>query len=53
MIVDPAGRVLAEAGDEPAVLCADIDIGRLRQSRKVMDYFSQARLLPESYPVKG
>ncbi|MDR1396314.1 MAG: hypothetical protein LBJ14_01055 [Desulfarculales bacterium] len=53
MIVDPAGRVLAQAGDGPAVLCADIDIGRLEQNRKVMDYFSQARLLPGSYPVKG
>ena len=33
LIVDPWGRILAEAGDEPAVVVADCDLGELRRVR--------------------
>jgi predicted amidohydrolase len=33
MIVDPNGRVIAEAGDEPAVICATIDLEAVAAAR--------------------
>lgn len=33
MIIDPNGKVLAEAGDEPEVICATIDLSKVRAAR--------------------
>jgi predicted amidohydrolase len=33
MIVDPNGQVIAEAGDEPAVICAEIDLAAVTAAR--------------------
>ncbi|MCP4037615.1 MAG: carbon-nitrogen hydrolase family protein [bacterium] len=44
MIVDPWGLVLARAGDEPAVVVADCDIGRLERVREAIPSLENRRL---------
>ncbi|WP_319532750.1 carbon-nitrogen hydrolase family protein [uncultured Cohaesibacter sp.] len=34
LIIDPWGRILAEAGDEPCFIAADIDMGLVAESRR-------------------
>lgn len=47
MIVDPEGRILAEAGDEECVLTATIDLDRVDQVRKGVSYIDSLR--PQLY----
>ena len=44
MIVDPWGLVLAQAGDDPAVMVADCDLGRLDRVRKSIPCLKHRRL---------
>lgn len=46
-IVDPLGRVLAEADDEEAVLIADVDLDLIEEVRAGEDYLGRRR--PETY----
>jgi deaminated glutathione amidase len=43
MIIDPWGRVLAEASDGPGVVVADLDLGQLREIRKRLPALSHRR----------
>jgi predicted amidohydrolase len=43
MIVDPNGQVIAEAGDEPAVLCAEIDVAAVTAFRERIPSLSHDR----------
>ena len=43
LIVDPWGRVVAEADDEPGVIVADIDPARVRQARRAIPSLANAR----------
>ena len=44
MIVDPWGLVLAQGGDEPGVIVADCDLGRLDRVRKAIPCLQNRRL---------
>ena len=44
MIVDPWGLVLAQAGDEPGVIVADCDMGRLERVRNAIPCLQNRRL---------
>lgn len=44
MIIDPWGEVIAEAGDQPTLLCADLDLSRIEQRRRAMPMAQQRRL---------
>ena len=44
MIVDPWGLVLAQAGDEPGVIVADCDLGRLERVRNAIPCLQNRRL---------
>jgi predicted amidohydrolase len=44
LIVDPWGRILAEAGDEPAILVADCDPGELERVRASLPALRHRRL---------
>ena len=44
MIVDPWGLVLAQAGDEPGVIVADCDLGRLERVRSAIPCLQNRRL---------
>lgn len=47
LIVDPMGRVLAEAGDDPTILWADLDPAATQAARSALPCLSQTRpLLP-------
>ena len=43
LIVDPWGRIVAEAGEEPGVIVADIDPARVRQARRAIPSLANAR----------
>jgi predicted amidohydrolase len=43
MIIDPNGHVLAEAGDEPDVICATIDIAAVATARARIPSLSHDR----------
>jgi nitrilase len=43
-LIDPWGKVLAEAGDEPTVLIGELDRGRLEHCRKVLPALTNRRL---------
>jgi len=43
MIIDPNGQVLAEAGDEPSVICASIDIAAVPRGRASLPLPTTAR----------
>ena len=47
MVVDPEGRILAEAGDEPCILTATLDMDRLNTVRKNVSYLNSLR--PQIY----
>lgn len=44
MIVDPWGLILAQAGDEPGVIVADCDLGRLERARAAIPCLQNRRL---------
>ena len=44
MIIDPWGDILAEAGDEPGVIMAELDMARLAEVRRQMPCLSHRRL---------
>ncbi len=44
LIVDPWGRILAEAADEPAVVVADCDLGELKRVRASLPALSHRKL---------
>jgi len=44
MVIDPLGRVLAEAGEEEAVLVCDLDLSLLEQTRKWWPFFRDRRI---------
>ncbi len=44
MIVEPWGLDLAQAGDEPAVIVADCDLGRLDRVRAAIPCLANRRL---------
>lgn len=44
LIVDPLGRVLAEAGEDEAVLVAEIDLQRIFDTRKWWPFFRDRRI---------
>jgi predicted amidohydrolase len=44
MIVDPWGLILAQAGDEPGVILADCDLGRLERVRAAIPCLQNRRL---------
>ncbi len=43
MIIDPWGRVLAQAGDEPAVITASLDMDELQELRKRFPVYQHRR----------
>jgi predicted amidohydrolase len=43
IIIDPWGEVLAEAGDEPGVIVADIDLARIDEVRQMVPSLSHDR----------
>ena len=44
MMIDPWGKIIAEiAGDEPGVLCADIDLGQIAAARAKVPALANAR----------
>ena len=43
LIVDPGGRVLAEAGDEPGVILAEVDVGEVGKARARIPALQHAR----------
>lgn len=47
MIVDPWGKVVAEAGDEPQLLTVDIEMDRVKEVRGAIPVFDDRR--PETY----
>jgi predicted amidohydrolase len=42
-LVDPTGRLVAQVGNEPAVVCADVDLRLIEESRRVFDYLRARR----------
>jgi predicted amidohydrolase len=50
MIVDPWGEILAEAGEEPGVIAAEIDLARVAEARSMVPSLRHDRdfALPES-----
>ena len=46
-IIDPWGELLAEAGEEPALLTADLDLGVQKEIREKLNVFADRR--PELY----
>ncbi len=44
MIIDPWGEILAEAGDEPGVIMAELDMARLAEVRRQMPCLSHRQL---------
>ena len=52
MIIGPNGETLAESGDEACVLCADISLKKVEESRGVMDYLAQSRMTPKTIPIR-
>ncbi len=44
MIIDPLGRVLAEAGEEEAVLVCDLDMSLIGETRKWWPFFRDRRI---------
>jgi deaminated glutathione amidase len=54
MIVDPNGRVIAEAGDEPEVICATVDISKVESVRGRMPSLEHDRAFDvQSYAING
>lgn len=50
LIISPWGEVLAEAGDHPCVITADIDPVRVREARQRIPALAHARPIDVSYP---
>jgi predicted amidohydrolase len=44
LIIDPWGEILAEAGDEPGVIAADIDLGAVAAARGKVPSLSHDRV---------
>ncbi|GAA4647782.1 carbon-nitrogen hydrolase family protein [Kistimonas scapharcae] len=44
MIIDPWGDILAEAGDEPGIIMAELDMARLAEVRRQMPCLSHRRI---------
>jgi predicted amidohydrolase len=53
LIVDPWGEVLAEAGEAPAVICADIDLARVAKARAEVPSFAHDRPFAAPTPLPG
>jgi deaminated glutathione amidase len=54
MIVDPNGQVIAEAGDEPEVICATIDISKVESVRGRMPSLQHDRPFDvQAYAING
>jgi deaminated glutathione amidase len=54
MIVDPNGQVIAEAGDEPEVICATIDPSKVESVRERMPSLQHDRDFEiQPYPING
>lgn len=47
LIIDPWGRILAEAGEEPGVIMAELDLSEVAQSRKKIPNLQHGRLMGE------
>ena len=43
-IIDPGGKVLADAGSEETVIRADLDLASLREYRRKLPFLSDMRL---------
>ena len=43
LIVNPWGEIVAEAGEEPGVIVADIDRGQVTEARRMLPVLSNAR----------
>lgn len=43
MIVDPEGKILAEAGDDACVIRATLDLDRVTQVRQSVSYIESVR----------
>ncbi len=43
MIIDPWGRILAEAGDEPGLIFADLDLAEVDRYRASIPSLSNGR----------
>lgn len=44
MVVDPLGRIIAEAGEEEAVLVCDLDMSQIGETRKWWPFFRDRRI---------
>ncbi len=51
LIVDPWGAVVAEAGDEPGVILADIDPAKVAEARRSVPSLANARAFRPAGPV--
>ncbi len=49
MIVDPWGRIVVEAGDEPQLITAEIELDRIKEVRNTIPVFEDRR--PDTYEV--
>jgi predicted amidohydrolase len=45
-IIDPAGKVLADAGDRETVIRAELDLANLREYRRKLPFLSDMRPMP-------
>jgi deaminated glutathione amidase len=50
LIVSPWGEILAEAGDQPCVITADIDPARVREARQRIPALAHARPVDVAFP---
>ncbi|GAA1352108.1 carbon-nitrogen hydrolase family protein [Falsarthrobacter nasiphocae] len=46
VVVDPWGKVLAEAGEDAELLIADLDLGEVERARRALPVLAHARPLP-------
>jgi N-carbamoylputrescine amidase len=44
MVIDPLGRVVAEAGEEGEVLVTEVDLGVIGETRKWWPFFRDRRI---------
>ena len=51
LIVDPWGQVLAEAGEGPEVILAEVDVAKVREARRKIPALQHAR--PIAPPEMG
>jgi predicted amidohydrolase len=53
LIVDPWGEIVAEAGEEPGVIVAEIDPARVGAARRSVPSLANARAYAPAVPVSG